>query len=325
MTGGFERNTRNKIVQLPAMAYPAGGGVTQIELPKAGFLSRLWLSISITVGGTVNTPNPLGIASAVKRVRVSTNSGIDLFNVSGVGYTYLFQDYQELGGVNGRQPKNQGKTAVSATSFNLDMVIPIMINLHDPVGMVLLQNEQLQVLLTVEWETPTNIGGSTATVTAGACTPKLEFFTVPVAKEDYPPLNVIHQVIEDQIVLAQSSGDYIYNFPRGNTYLQALIGYGIKAAAVDNWTRLILRINQSDVLYDYSVGLADQRVGYLQNLTRGLGTIPLDLLGSDGLGSYGSSRDFINSALLTDFQAVLTVSAADTLYIIRRMLLPLGG
>lgn len=322
MPGGFERNTRNKIVRLASMSYPTGGGITSIELPKTGFLARLYLNFTITVGGTVNTPNPLGICSAIKRVRVSTNTGIDLFNVSGAGNFYLLQNNQELGAINGRQPQNQGSTAVSATSFNLDMVVPIMLNLHDPVGMLLLQNEQLQVILTIEWETPTTIGGTTATVTAGACNPALEFFTVPVAKEDWPPLGVVHQIIEDQIAIG-ATGDYTYNFPRGNVYLQALFGYGINAAPADNWSRLILRINQSDILYDFVPATMNQLVGYKNNLTRGLGQIPVDLLGSDGLGAYGSARDFINSRLLTDFQAVLTATATGTLYVVRRMLLPL--
>ncbi len=326
MSGGFEANTRNKAVPLPAMAYPTGGGLASQELPKNGFLARLWLRITITVGGTVNTPNALGICSAIKRVRVRTNSGIDLVNISGAGYFFLLQNALELEGMNGRQPQNQGNTAVSATTFNLDMVLPIMLNLHDPIGMIQLQSEQLQVILDVEWETPTTIGGTTATVTAGSCTPVLEFFTVPLDKDDYPPLGVVHQIIEDQIAVAASSGDYIYTIPRGNTYLQLLFGYGLAVAgsAADSWSRLILRINQSDILYDISPGYITQRVGFIQNLTRILGTIPVDLLASDGLGNYGSARDFINTALLTDFQAILTVTAATNLYVVRRMLMPVS-
>jgi hypothetical protein len=85
-----------------------------------------------------------------------------------------------------------------------------------------------------------------------------------------------------------------------------------------------MRVNQSDILYDFTPAAMDQRIGYINNLTRIAGVIPLDLLGSDGLGSYGTARDFINSALLTDFQAVLTASSARTLYVVRRMLMPLG-
>lgn len=324
MPGGFARNTRNKVVRLPALVKPAGGGITSMELPKTGLFARLYLSISITTAGTITTQNPAGVASAIKRVRVTTNSGIDLYNVSGIGYGYIYQNLQELGGVNGRQPKNQfNSTLVTATTYNIDMVLPIQINLKDEVGLILAQNEQLQIILTVEWEADANViltGGGTFT---GTCNPALEFFTVPPAREDYPPLNVIHQTIEDQIAIG-TTGDYIYNVPRGNVYLQIGLGYGVKAAAVDNWSRIITRINQSDILYDFVPGTMDQLVGYQKNLTRGLGQIYLDFLDSDGLGAYGTARDFVNSALLTDFQIVLTTTATDTLYIVRRMLVPLG-
>jgi hypothetical protein len=320
----FESATRNKIVKLPTITKPTGGGLMQIELPKTGFLARLWLAISITTAGTITTQNALGAASAIKRVRLTTNSGIDLLNISGAGYHYLLQNAQELM-INGRMPKNQGNsTLVTATSYNLDMVLPVMINLHDAVGLVLLQNEQLQVLLSVEFEADSNViltGGGTYT---GTVTPYLEFFTVPPAKENYPALNVVHQILEDQLPVS-ATGDYIYRAPRGNTYLQLLFGYGINASPADNWSRFILRINQSDIIYDYAPNIMDMLVGYKNNLTRGLGQIPLDLLGSDGLGSYGSARDFINSALLTDLEVVLTATATGTLFAVRRMLMPLAG
>lgn len=324
----FENMTRNKYAVLPTQNY-ASGGISQLELPKTGLLARLWLHFSITIGGTVNAANARGIASAIRRVRLQTNSGTDIFNVSGIGYGYMLQNCVELNGVNGRQPANQFNTAVTATSFNLDMVVPIQMNMGDPLGLIMLQDEQLQVILTIEWESQTVIGGSTATAT-GTCIPVLEFFTVPAnptpgkPNPNLPPLNVIHQIIEDQFVLSQTSGDYLYNAPRGNTYLGLYFGYGLGVSAADNWSRLLLRINQNDIIYDSSPTLATQRVGYWGNLTRGLGFIPINLLASNGLGDYGSARDFINTALLTDFQGVLTVTAADTLFVIRRMLMPIG-
>lgn len=326
MAGGFERNTRQKMIRLATINKPVGGGISPaVELPKSGFLGRLFLSISITTAGTITTQNPLGAASAIKRVRVVTNTGIDIYNTSGVGYGYILQNLQELEGVNGRQPKNQfNSTLVTATTYNLDMVIPIMLNMHDTIGILQLQNEQLQVSLIIEWESDVNViltGGGTLT---GTAIPMMEFFTTPPDPADHPELGMIHQIIEDQYVVAQSSGDYIVNVPRGNIYLQLGCGYGVKAAAVDNWNRVIARINQSDILYDLTPAGQDQIVGFRQNLTRGLGQFYLDFLGSDGLGAYGSARDFLNSGLLTDWQLVLTVTAADTLYLVRRMLVPLG-
>lgn len=325
MAGGFERNTRNKIVPLTAQVKPTGGGTTILELPKMGILARIYLRITATVAGTLSAPNVFGAGSIIRRIRVSTNSGIDLYNMSGTGDSYIFTQMQEL--ERGfALPNNQGTNVVTATTFRLDRVIPVWINMHDTLGAILLQNEQLQVLLTIEWEQDAVVAtGATVTATA---TPYVEFFTLPPLREDWPPFNVVHQIIEDQIPLS-TVGDYIYNLPRGNTYLQVGFGYGLAAAATtDKWNKAILRINQSDILYNVDPNLRDVKQGYLTGLstTQDVGTYIFDFLGSDGLGNYGSSRDFINSALLTDLQIVLTTTAQpDTLFVVRRMLMPLIG
>lgn len=320
----FEQSTRNKIVPFTALVKPVGGGLTPVELPKTGYLARIWLSISVTFAGTVTTVNPLGVCSCIRRVKLTTNSAVDIYNVSGPGNFYILQNMVEMEGINGRQPKNQGSSApVTATTFNLDMVIPVQINLKDTLGLLLLQNEQLQVTLSVEWEADANVvltGGGTYT---GTATPWLEFFTVPPDPRSRPPINYLHSIIEDQVGIP-SAADYPYPIPRGNIYLQVGLGYGINTAAADNWNRLILRINQSDILYDLRPQTLDMLVGYRQNLTRTLGYIPLDWLASDGFGSYGSARDFINSGVLTDLLAILTPTGAGTMYVVRRMLVPLA-
>lgn len=320
MAGGFDRNTRQKMVPLPVLTRPVGGGLTTQELPKTGFLARIFLQISGSVAGTLSAPNALGFSSIIKRVKLTTNSGIDIFNMSGAGYGYLLQPWLELGEHFASSNQNQFNTAVTATTFKLNMVIPVMLNRHDPVGMILLQNEQLQVILSVEWEADATVATG-ATVT-GTATPVLEFFTVPSDKDDYPPLNVVHQIIEDQISFG-STGDQIYNAPRGNTYLQMIMGYGINVSAADNWSRAIMRINQSDILYDFSPAMQNALYDFGGGYNRILGSILFDFLGSDGLGNYGTARDFVNSALLTDFQTVLTLTATGTLFVVRRMLLPL--
>jgi len=320
MSGGFDRNTRNKVVRLQTLTKPTGGGITTLELPKTGFLARLWLRINATASGTITSPNPLGASSIIRRVRLSTNSGIDIFSVSGPGYAYLLDELLESEFHRG-QSQNEGRTAVSAASFNLDMVIPVQVNLRDPIGLVMLQNEQLQVILTVDWEADANVGTG-ATVTA-TCDPYLEYYTVPIDPEDYPPLNVIHQIQEDTMLVA-GAGDTIYNVLRGATYLQMAHGLGIGVSGADGFSRCVLRMNQSDTIYDVTPDFLTMQSRLLRGRARVPGTIPFDFMASSGLGTYGLPRDLINSALVTDFQSVITATGAGTLYTLRRMLLPLG-
>src|SRR5579885_1225830 len=244
MPGGFNVNTRRKIIQLADIQYPAGGGIVYTNLPKVGLLARIWLAVRGTVGGTVNAANALGYSSAINRFRLTANSSLDVYNVSGVGNSYLVSNTLESEYFN-IQGQNQGTSEVVVGNFNLDTLIPCMINMRDPIGLLMLQNEQTVVTLVSDFNTPTNVGGSTATITALTVTPYLEVFTVPVSPQDWPPLNVVHQILEDTVPVA-GSGDQTYYWPRGNTYLQVLHGAGLGVAGADGCSKVQWRVNQSD-------------------------------------------------------------------------------
>ena len=321
MAGGFVANTRRKVVQIPTQTRPAGGGTTSINLPKTGLLAGIFLAIRGTVGGTVTTANPLGFSSIINRVRLTLNSGIDIFNVSGPGYNYLLREvleseYIDISG------QNNARSAVTAAAFNLDMFIPVAINMRDPLGLILLQNEQTLLTLNIDWNADTNVvltGGGTITATA---VPYIELFTVPVDPQDFPPINIIHQILEDQQAISGAQ-DWVYNWPRGNTYLQVLHGVGIGAAGADGFNKAQIRVNQSDYLQSTDVPFLDLEFRRVRGRARPAGGIFFDLLGTSGIGNYGLTRDVFNSSLVTDLASVITTTGAYTAYDVRRQLVVL--
>lgn len=315
----FDAATRRKLVPMAAVARPVGGGTTSIQLPRTGLLARVYLLIRGSVAGTLTVPNAFGMSSIVRRVRLQANSGVDIFNMSGPGYHHLFRDMQEL--ESDSIPNSNGRSAVTATTFNVDMVLPVAINQRDPIGLVMLQSEQTTLQLIIDWEADATVATG-ATVT-GTVTPYLELFTVPVDQNDWPPLTIIHQVLEDQAAIP-AAGEFDYIWPRGNTYLQVIHGAGFAVAGADNWTRAQLRLNQSDYLLDLTPNFRDLEWQYTRLTLPRPGVIPFDLLGSAGLGVYDKTRDVINSALVTDLTTVLQASAAGTLYTVRRQFVTLG-
>lgn len=316
MAGGFSMNTRRKVTELPAQTKPTGGGQISWQLPKTALLGKIFLAIRATVAGTLTSPNALGFSSIVKRVRLVANSGIDLINVSGAGYAYLLQELLESEYFLA-QTQNQGRTAVTATTAILDMVLPIAINSRDPLGLVMLQNEQTILTLIVEFEADATVAtGATVTCTV---TPSLELFTVPVDQKDWPPLNMVHQILEDSQAVS-GAGQLVYQWQRGNTYLQVAHGAGIGASGADAFSRYQLRVNQSDYLQDTGTLHLDMEHRYLRGRARAAGGIYVDLMGTSGLGDYGSTRDLFNSALVTDLASVFTITGATTLYTVRRQL-----
>jgi hypothetical protein len=322
MAGGFAVNTRRKILPLTgAITRPVGGGTFgPFTLPKTGLLARLFIALRGSVGGAVSAPNSLGMASIVTRVRVVANSGLDLYNVSGAGYTYLLSETLESEYFNAVS-QNTGKSAVTATTFNLDMVLPIAVNMRDPSGLVMLQNEQTIVNLYIDWLADASVAtGATVTLTTGDLF--MEIFTVPPDPQDWPNINIVHQCLEDQQQVP-AAGDFPYNWPRGNTYMQMLHGFGIGAAGTDNFSKVALRVNQSDYLQNTPPDYLDLEHRLYRGRARPAGGVYFDFAGSSGLGCYALARDLVNSALVTDLATVITATGAGTLYTVRRQLLTL--
>jgi|SRR5215472_14365899 len=322
MAGGFAVNTRRKILPLTSqLTRPVGGGTFgPLTLPKTGLLARMFLALRGSVAGTLTTPNSLGFSSILSRTRVQANSGIDIFNVSGAGYFYLLRNALESEYIDPLGQTN-GTTAVTATTFTLDEMIPLALNMRDTTGLIMLQNEQTIVNLYLDWLADTSVAsGATVTLTTGDLF--LEVFTVPPDPKDWPPLNVIHQCLEDQQQIA-AAGDFPYYWPRGNTYLQIMHGAGIGAAGADSFNRFAVRVNQSDYLQSTPVDYLDMEYRLQKGRARPLGGVFVDLLASSGLGCYGLTRDMFNSALVTDLASVITATGAATLYTVRRQLVVL--
>lgn len=318
----FVNNTRRKILPLTgAITRPVGGGTFgPYTLPKTGLLARLYLALRGTIAGTLTSPNALGIASILSRVRVQLNSGNDLFNVSGAGYNYLLRNTLESEYVDPISQSN-ATSAVSATSFNVDMVIPIAVNMRDPTGLVMLQNEQTIVNLYIDWLADGSVAsGATVTLTTGDLF--MEIFTVPPDPRNWPNLNTIHQIVEDQQAVP-GAADFPYVWPRGNTYLKVLHGLGIGASGADGFTRLALRVNQSDYLQSTPPDYLDIEYRFQRGRTRPAGGVFFDMAASNGLGMYAIARDLINSSMVTDLATVLTASGAGTLYTVREQLVGL--
>lgn len=313
----FQDSTRRKFIPLNSQSKGTTNPLTW-DIPKTGLLAGIYLNITGAVAGTLSAPNALGFASVVRRVRLVTNGGIDLVNISGPGYHYLVRD--NLEDYKDPVPQATARSAVTATTFNLDMFIPVSLNARDPIGLFMLQNEQTLVQLSVEFEADATVATG-ATVTATVL-PVVEVYTVPVDQKDWPALNVVQQFLEDSRVQS-AAGDIDYNWPRGNTYVQVLHGYGMAVAPADNWTRARLMVNQSEILADYVPGSLNIEFTRMHGRARLLGVIPVDFIGTSGLGTFGSSRDLLYSALVTELMTRLSVSAAGTLYTVRRQLVAL--
>lgn len=315
----FEGNTTLKYIPLAQMVKPTNGGLVTQDLPRSGILQSIHLAISAVVSGTVSTANANGVASILRRVRVSLNNGLDIYNISGVGYCQLLQDF--IDAYLTVTPNNQGRSAVSAATFNLNMVIPIAINNRDQYGLILTQNDQSIATLSIDFEADANViltGGGTYTCTVK---PTALIFEVPADPANLPMLTVAHQILEDQQSVT-GTADVTYQWPIGNTYL------GVYHFLTSGFTRALLRAQQSLYIADTdpdSQSMLFERYNGRTNTLAGVYTgnnkrIIWDRMGSDGLGTFGTMRDPIASYLLSDLASVITPVGTGTLFSVKRQL-----
>lgn len=323
----FYQGMRLKRARLGTITKAAGqsGVITPQQLPRVGLLQGIRLDISVVVGGTLGTATTAGIQAAIRRVRVNVNSGQDIYNVSGTGYSSMLKYFMGPEYFLANQVAasgNQGRSPVALGTFGLDMYIPIAMNRRDPWGLFNLQSESSTVTLEIDFAPDTDLA-STGTV-AVTVQPSMDYFTIP---NPIPaiPTGYVHQIIED-IQAVPAAGDFAYSPLRGQTYLQIAHGLilGDSATAADTFNRFRVIVGSSDYWRDDTVGQLDIDWQLNYGSLRPAGVIVQDYMASSELGMLGLMRDTFNTYLTTDYQHIITATAAGSLYTIRRQLVKQG-
>lgn len=312
----FQTATRRKFVPEPSKDKGASNPL-KFEITPSGILGGIYISIRGNLAGAVVTGlNPLGKSAIIRQVRAFVSTGVDLVQLSGPGYHYHLREHIE--DYKDPVPQSDARSVLAAGNYNLDMYIPIAMSAIDQRGLINLQSEELVLTIHVEFEADANLASD---ITGHTCTvtPYLEIFSMPPAQEDRPPFNTVQEIIEETRVIS-GAGDYPYKWPTGNAYLQLLFGFGFAVSGSDDWSKVIIKASQTDRLYEYSPISLDLEYGRWHGKARLPGTIPLDFVGSDGLGLYGGDRDVFFSSLVTDLISIITTTGAGTLYAIRRQL-----
>lgn len=315
----FEQSTRLKIVPLPTMSKPTGGGTTQILLPQAGILQALFIPIIYSVAGTVTGPNALGLASIIKRIQLSTNTGQMLIDISGAGYHYLAREAIDLH--QDRLAYTNARTAVGVvTNTRLDLLLPIAVNNRDQLGLLLLQTGAVQATLSITWEADNVVATGGPTVTATAY-PRLKVLEPPSDERSWPQFNNVMQTLEVQEPVS-GAGNFDSVIPLG-----AII-FGIFSLFTPGYTASQLISQGSNYIEDHTPESQQMRFadtfGRDMTLSGALtgynNRVFYDFAGSDGLGEFGTVRDTINTLNLSRLVHRINAVGAGTLYTVRKQL-----
>lgn len=321
----FNTSTRQNFTTLPKQNYSAGNRL-YFELPPVGLLSRLFLVVKGTMTlapgtGSIALSDRLAY-NLIKRIKILANSGTAIYDVSGFG-TYIVNHFQRIGTAPDKTivDRTIGTEVYSApiqtgdNAWIMGLEIPIAMDENSLLGMILLQNNATQLVLEVEFNAaggannliaPIVLTGNATASFVGTTEVMMEYFTVPKEKKDYPPINVIHQWLEQQDAIT-STGENVKSLIKGNTFMR-LVHYLTLVNALDTTdvSKLKIVYNQSETPYQISkeAQLFLQRKRYGMDLPKGVFC--------HDYAMTPSSRDFINSANVTEFQSIIDIASGAT-------------
>jgi hypothetical protein len=326
----FLNQTRQQFTELAAQTITPGQRL-YFQLPPVGLLSRLFLWVkgttTVTPGTGTAALSDRGAANFIKRVKLLANSGSAIYDVSGYG-THIINNILSFGTSPDKTLFDRSISAEvygsgvnsGANDWRFCYQIPIAINQRDPIGMILLQNEATQLTLEVEFNdikgannllAPIVVTGDATATFSGICGCNMEYFTVPRETADRPALNVVHQWLEQQDAIT-STGENPKSMLRGNTYMRLAhyltLGNAL-SSAVDK-LKIVYNTSETPYIINEMTQLALQRSRYGMDLPKG--TYVWDWYMSNGLVGLGTSRDFINSANVTQFESILDIDSSAT-------------
>ena len=298
----------------------AENGTVSFDLPKARLLKGLKVMVEATVRAThasltTYAPHEDAPFNFLRRAEVSINNGFSPFSISGQSLQLynisLNDDGVQLMARNtvGRHRVVQGLVSSAGGVDNIvrfGLELPVMVNPRDPVGLVLLQNEE--TLVTVNFTVGTradlapDAAGFTYVLSNIRVTLLSDTFTIPVVHEAFPDISILKLVHErTETVIA---GENIIRLPIGLTYRKlGFIHYTaapIRATDANITSPIELIFNQAEIPYR----ILPQELANVNTEQYGA-PLPMGMFMFDfsdnGKVNLGSARDYVDTERLTEF------------------------
>lgn len=333
----FNQMTRQHLKTDGAIA-GAENGTTKFPLNKVRLTNRVRAEIAfdLTVTHaslTTFTPDDFAPFNAIRRVQVEMNNGFNPFIVEG-RELLMYSMIRDNAGILQRAASGRGKVvmplvasssgAVNKVRFLLDL--PMSLNDRDPVSLIVTQNQQTNVTVTIDFATGINLlattSGFTAVMSNIVVTPLQETFSVPPVEQAIPDIGILKLVQSTQQSIP-GAGMQTVKLPTGMTYRKLIFlitdanGDGVTDASLTGNIELVL--NQSDIPYTIKpsmlAAINHEEFGYV--LPAGMYAFDLSY---QGLSNYGGLRDYIDTEQLTEFWLRFNSGAAGQVNVVYEQL-----
>lgn len=298
----FAMSTRQNWHMLAKQTTQNLPGTLQFNLPKARLLSGLFVSVKMT-GGDIST---------IRRLSLDLNNGFAPFVVS--GEELQMYNHIDLNPLN--FPAWATKEGEGDTIYNF--YLPVTTNQRDPIGLILLQNDQTNVTLNIDL----GVGATKVDVKV-----MVETFSIPADVNAYPDLSVL-KLVNGRSDSLPAIGQQRIQLTTGTIYRKLAFKLvdenGAPMSLEDLNGNIQLVFNQADI--NYSIDPEMLRMWNEKQLGAELpdGVFVFDFSNSGGLPNLGGTRDYIDSANLTEFWLEFNTAKKGKCIIVTETLARLG-
>lgn len=317
----FGMATRQNLQMLPTQQVTAENTTIQFTFPKTRLFSKAYLNIDATVllksNAATITKNPVNPFGILRRVSLDLNNGFTPYVIGGreLGFYNVLRDNPTMFTQQGSSVKSavyqDNAASVAGTTGRIKFTLPIsvVLNDRDPVGLILLQNNETNVTLTIDVALLANA----YTINSGNAdqvifqsmkiTPMMETFSIPSHPDAFPDLSVI-KLVNSKRDIVNTGAQTIVKLNTGLIYRKLLFyfedGSGNPLTDDSFAGNIELIFNQSDIPISIRPDLLSHLNHFQFKQTMLPGLYALDF-SFQGISNYGGSRDYIDTESLTEF------------------------
>ena len=350
----FRQGTRARRVLVSSLTYTgsaAGQRPAAITLPSTGYLSRIILDAYGTIDQADNA-GALGVdgyAGLYQQVVLQANLGsAAIVQASGAGLDMAARWHGSSRPVS--NIFSLGTVAASPFKYSLPIEIAMNHKRQFSLGLINLQDPQIQVQLAITFNPVTSIASHAATTAGTSITVDIwmEYFEVAQPSQYAQPMLAIARILEDQYPQSTQVGQNLYQIPRLGvmTDATAIVYANSLRATPTIMNQFQLRLNKTD----YIESRSGQLQAVLDALTLGPtpgvvpgatplygqanpqipGTVTMHLWDATDVPDNGDWRDCLDTLEATTSELLLTIPAgtvvvaSDIIRIVRRTFQTLG-
>lgn len=337
----FAQATRQTYQTLPSVRATMEHDTISFQLPKARLLSKIILQVNAVA--TVKGPNqtvalhPFSPYGIIRHIRLDLNNGFSPYTLEGKdAFLYALNRFNPevlYPGTDKRgmtYAENKCSAAGVDNAIKFDVHLPITLNDRDAVGLVLLQNEETSVTVSIdvgEFKNAYKLAtGETATFKSFEVTPLVETYTVPPTEIARPDLSVL-KLVQSKGDTFKGNGQEVVRLQTGTIYRKLALYFEDEAGNpledTDFQGNLEFVFNTADVPISIKPSMlaAKNHSEFGHTLPKGVYIFDWS---NQGIPNLGGTRDYIDTERLTEFWLRFTPTKAGKVSIVPETLSRLG-